>query len=559
MEEITMLKTIKKISTFFASFSFLFYLISMFLNRGYFEAIAYDSVFLYQAKQLFAILLLFAAGFCFLCSVMKRLPAEWIVLFAFPAGACLWVFASLVLLLFGISYTFALTSGVLAFCLAAACGTHIWRFRRSASNRRWNIAVPFFLLLFGLACLASSGFVYKFVSYDSYFYFTNYGHTLTIINNFRDIAGNNSYTLTNISQFLPLLNSYTSFWGLDQCFQIQAFLTGNTAVCFCYGLYQYCRHAETDGGLLPLKKVSARTGALLFSALFTLLLLSSTSFITAASWVLANMYCMVYIFMLFLTSFLVSHLQYDKNDSLILIAVWFAALTLLRKDGIIFAAFFLICFCAGELFFKKQLAFCFFPAVLTEAVWLFYVRVVLSAKVAQATFSSIANNKNIFFVCCIIIGSGLYLFFAHDVLKWLEQKIPALTEYIVLFAGMLVLLAASAVLKDLNTIIDNVDFVIRNMFRYPSSWGISGLFFGVLLALSFVSLLKFDYLHFVWSGYALLNLVSYCIVDSKRFWLNWDDSYNRVLLQIVPVFVFIMAVKILPLLQSGKQDRSSES
>lgn len=561
-----MLKTAKKISILFASFSFLFFLISMFLNKNYFEAIAYDSVFLYQSKQLCAILLLFAVGLCFLCGVTKRLPVEWIVLFAFPTGACLWVFASLLLLLSGIPYTFALTAGVLALCLAVAYGTHICRSRRSASascvpadtkKNKWDTATPFFLLLLSLACLASSGFIYKFVSYDSYFYFTNYGHTLTITNNFRDIAGNNSYTLTNISQFLPLLNSYTSFWGLDQCFQIQAFLAADTAVCFCYGLYQYCLVTEEKSCLLPLKNWSKRAKALVFSALFTLLLLSSTSFITVSSWVLANMYCMVYIFMLFLTSFLVSHLQYEKSDCLILISIWSAALTQLRKDGIIFAAFFLICFCTKELYSRKQLTVCFLPAVLSEAVWLFYVRVVLSARVAQATFSSIANNKNIFFVCCIIAGSGLYVWIAHDILKYLEQKIPALTEYIVLFAGMLMLLVLSAVLKDLNTIIDNVDFVIRNMFRYPSSWGISGFFFGILLVFSCITLLRLDYLHFVWSGYALLNLVSYCMVDSKWFWLNWDDSYNRVLLQIVPVFIFIMAVKILPLLRSGKQDHSS--
>ena len=124
---------------------------------------------------------------------------------------------------------------------------------------------------------------------------------------------------------------------------------------------------------------------------------------------------------------------------------------------------------------------------------------------------------------------------------------------------MSLLFAASFVLKDANTIIDNVDFVIRNIFRYPSSWGISGLIFGILIVLSIVNRLELDYFQFVWIGYAFLNLISYCIVDSKWFWLNWDDSYNRVLLQIVPVFVFVMAVKILPLLQSCTQDHSSES
>ncbi len=62
------------------------------------------------------------------------------------------------------------------------------------------------------------------------FYFVNYGHTLTILGNFRDIVGENSFTLTNISQFLPLVHSYMSFWGLDQAYQIQAFLTLNISL-----------------------------------------------------------------------------------------------------------------------------------------------------------------------------------------------------------------------------------------------------------------------------------------------------------------------------------------
>ena len=132
---------------------------------------------------------------------------------------------------------------------------------------------------------------------------------------------------------------------------------------------------------------------------------------------------------------------------------------------------------------------------------------------------------------------------------------------------MVLLFIASFFLKDANTIIDNVDFVIRNMFRYPSSWGISAFFFGIVLTLSLVKEFRLDYLHFLWSGYAFLNLISYCIVDSKWFWLNWDDSYNRVLLQIVPVFVFIMAIKLEPIIfaaqsllrLSDTQDHSSES
>ena len=50
-------------------------------------------------------------------------------------------------------------------------------------------ALPHLLLFLGFAFLVATGFTYSFVSYDSYFYFINYGNTLTIVRNFQDIVG----------------------------------------------------------------------------------------------------------------------------------------------------------------------------------------------------------------------------------------------------------------------------------------------------------------------------------------------------------------------------------
>lgn len=542
----------------FAGISFCLFIFSMFFNKTYFDTIAYDNIFLYEGKQLAAILLLFAIGFLFLYLIRHTLSMQWCILFSFPCGICLWCFVSFLELLIGIPYGMISTLLFLAGIL-----TILFFFHKRSSGFTQRIpfdkssALFIFSLFTGAALLISGGLVYSFVSYDSFFYFTNYGHTLAILGNFKDIAGNNSFTLTNISQFLPVLNAYTSFWGLDQCYQMQAMLTFTVAASFFYGLYCFVLKAQQAASPLLFSGLTQLQRAALYAGIFTLLLISSTSFLTVSAWVLANMYCMAYIFFLCLAAFLMSHLHIAQKEMPILIGICFSALTLLRKDGIIFAAFFFVAFCTIELLPKRKLAFLFLPAAITELLWLFYVRVVLDAKVAQATFSSIANNKNIFFVLCVIAGAYLYLFIGHPLLYKISARFRYLTEYAVLFAGMFLLFLLSFFLKDANTIIDNVDFVIRNMFRYPSSWGISALFFGILLALSLVARPGLDYLHFLWSGYAFLNLISYCIVDSKWFWLNWDDSYNRVLLQIVPVFVFLMAVKILPLFQSGKPDHNS--
>ena len=542
----------------FAGISFCIFIFSMFFNKTYFNTIAYDNIFLYEGKQFAAILLLFAIGFLFLYLTRHTLSMQWCILFSFPCGICLWCFVSFLELLIGIPYGMVSTLLFLAGILAI-----LFFFHKRCSGLTQRIpfdkssALFIFSLFTGAALLISGGLVYSFVSYDSFFYFTNYGHTLAILGNFKDIAGNNSFTLTNISQFLPILNAYTSFWGLDQCYQMQAMLTFTVAASFFYGLYCFVLKAQQAASPLLFSRLTQQQRAALYAGIFTLLLISSTSFLTVSAWVLANMYCMAYIFFLCLAAFLMSHLNIAQKEMPILIGICFSALTLLRKDGIIFAAFFFVAFCTIELLPKRKLAFLFLPAAVTELLWLFYVRVVLDAKVAQATFSSIANNKNIFFVLCVIAGAYLYLFVGHPLLAWIQRHFSVCLEYWILLTGMLLLFAFSFKIKNADIIIDNVDFVIRNMFRYPSSWGISGFIFGILLALSFIVKPKIDYLQFLWGGYAFLNLVSYCIVDNKLFWLNWDDSYNRILLQIVPVFVFLMAVKILPLFQSDKPDHNS--
>lgn len=552
----TMNKKAITISSLFALLCFVIFIAGIFINRTSFEALACDNIVSYQCRQTVSICLLFFIGMLFLLMVRERMCCNWMLLFAFPVGVCLWVFPSLLLLLLGIPYTFLNITLLLAVIMGTVFFFYVRRMHRpenpagesaadsvhaenpSRSRDSFRKSTPLLLFLLGAAFLASSGLIYVFVSYDSYFYFTNYGNTLTIVKNFQDIVGDNSFTLTNISQFLPLLNSYTSFWGLDQCFQMQAFLTIDVAACFFYGLYRYGQE-KTKGKVL------------FYSALMTAFLVTSTSFLVASAWILANMYCMAYMF--FAILLLEDCLLPAKREALILTALFFAALTLLRKDGIIFVCFLMVYFMLKSKWTAKELFFVFLPSVISELWWLFYVRVILKAAVEQAAFTSIANNANVAFVIAAITATCIYLFVLHP---FFERRLP-FSETWLIYGGMFLLLAALTV-HDWNQVVDNIDMTIRNMFLYPASWGISGILFGILLVMTFLYRPFWDEETFLWAGYVILNFISYCAVG-KKLWVNWDDSYNRIVLQIIPVFVFICGKKLFSLLQLYKQDHSSES
>lgn len=532
-------------SSVFAGLCGILFTVSMFINREYFERVARDSVFSCQIRQLLAVILLFGIGFLFLLCIRNTLSPTLTVLLAFPVGICLWVFPAFLLLLLRIPFTFSLTMALITVILLMTWW-YFHRFRKT-ETAKYTLssflahALPLLLFFLGIAFWVSSGLIYVFVSYDSYFYFTNYGNTLTIVKNFRDIVGENSFTLTNISQFLPLLNSYTSFWGLDQCFQMQAFLAANIGAAFFHGLFAY----DSDNGKNNRKK------AAFFAALMTFLLVSSTSFLVASSWILANMYCMAYLF--FAVILLEKSCQQAGRESGILSALFFTALTLLRKDGIIFVCFLLVYFALRSGWKRKTLCFVFLPSIVSELWWLFYVRVVLKATVEQAAFTSIANNANVAFVVAAITACCFYLFLLHP---FLEKKLP-FSETWLLYGGMVALLLLLTI-RDWNQVVDNIDMTIRNMFLYPAAWGISGIFFAVLLTITLLRRPFWDADTFLWAGYVLLNFISYCAVG-KNLWVNWDDSYSRIVLQIVPLFLFMSGKKLSDLLRSDTPDHSCGS
>lgn len=540
-------------SLLFLAVCAIIFAISLWINHDYFYKLAYDNLFCYQFKQLAALCIMWMIGVVFLLLIRTVLSDPMVILLSFPTGLCLWVFSSFFLLMSEIPYTVPAVAVILL-----AVYVVLFFLRRRASGRqlpgkafpgRENASsthglslflscnFPMLSVLLGAMLLCSTGIVYVFLSYDSYFYFINYGNALTVLKNFADIVGSNSFTLTNIGQFLPLVNSYAFFWGLDQSFQIQAFLTFNILVCFFYG------SLRLFGRNLSAKK------ALFFSALLTLFLASSTCFVILSSWVLANMYCMVY---LFLIVFLVElTCGQDTPEINILISMFLTALTLLRKDGIIFAAFLCVWIALRNIRSKKAQLVIFLPAAIVELWWLFYVRIVLNASVGQAVYSSVTNNKNIFLVIAAIVAACLYILLVHPFLQHLFQirlSFPQ-GETLLLYLGMIGLIGLLT-LRDWNFIADNVDMTIRNMLLFPSIWGISAVMYAALVVITMLHKHFWDKDTFLWLGYIILNFLSYSMVDSKWFWVNWDDSYMRVFLQIIPVIVFICAKKLSELLRT---------
>ncbi|HKM02194.1 MAG TPA: hypothetical protein VJ083_09105 [Sedimentibacter sp.] len=533
MEHIILIKKIKLFSLLFLILSCVIFALSCLYNKAFFHYLMDGSILWFQLRQALSILLLSATGYLLLRCIQKKIPEMWLYLFSFPVGACLWVFCSFVILLLGIPYKLPYTllfmaSILLLFYLIQK------RLKRAAICSEFHLSASFIFI--GLSLLVSTGFTYVFLAADSFYYFTNYGYSLTLIGNYAGFAGENSYNLNSIGQFLPLLCSYTSFWGIDQIYQIQAFLGLNLTICFAWAIYEI------------LEPKTSKKSAVLYSLTFTGILLTSASYLIVSGWILANMYCMVF---LFFVMFL-GYWKNDKNefDTQFLISIYLVALTLLRKDGIIFACFMLICIAGQNTYKIKNLIFMLLPSIIMELWWLGYVRLVLDAKSSMgAVLNSVANKSNVIMILMIITAALCYILFIKKyIIENLIIKRLRIKEYSFLLLGLIFLTILVGILKP-KAIIDNLDVLISNVFQYPSSWGISGFCFLILLC--FILLEKSEittYYHFVWIGYFLLNFSSYNM--AKNSWINWDDSFNRIILQVVPLFLFACALSIGKMLSS---------
>lgn len=505
----------------------LIFIMSTVYNHSIFYSLLNQSVVWYQLKQVLALLGLFWLGKLVVVVSTDYIDIKWKYLLALPTGICIWSLLSFLFLMLEIPYTICIMFvSVMAIVLVG--GTFLKRREKISClwHRKYDV------ITLGCFMLASTGFVFIFLSYDSYYYFINYGKTLTIVDGFAEIAGDNSFTLTNIGQFLPLLNSYTAFWGIDQSYFIQAALLANLILIFAYGFYCLI------GG------EGKRNDARRLSILFSVLLSTSMSFIIIGGWVLANMYCMVYITILIILPEVIK----DKREIIFVNILYFAALALLRKDGLVFVAFLVVCFSAGRRFTKKELTAMVLPGIVLQFWWILYVRLVIEADVIQAVGTSITNNTNIFFLVAVVILMLGFVWGCQPIYELLIEKRAKWNIFEFLLSGILIFLFVIFCINPVKTV-DFVDVVIKNMFRFPSSWGWTAYFFIGLFMVSLCAGLRIQYLDFVWIGYSIFNFISYAIAKGGG-WVNWDDSYNRVLMQIIPIMVMAIGIRIVQLLRN---------
>lgn len=560
--------------------------ISMFMNRGYFHHLAYGSVVWYQTKQALALLALFMVGYLFLKVIQHHLSEVWICLLAFPTAVCLWCFCSEFLLLADFTYRF------LRVCFLIGAGTlACYLFRRArhipiqpvafstennasadgaisagsalTSARTQVLTLSRILaIVFGICCLVSTGWTYVIFNYDSYFYFSDYGKGLTLLMSYKDIVSENSFVLTNIGQFLPLVSSYMTYFGLDSGAPVLGFFIINLYAAFGTAVFEQTR-----------SRFGAKR-AVCYAGFSTLLLATCSIFFLYTHWVLSNTYIMFYLFFLFYLG--KEHWKVPSVDRALLICLYALAVTMLRKDGLVVICLVFVCYSVRKLYPSWILALLFLPSAVYQFFYIYWLRHVIYARTTLAFGTSLLSDNFMKLLLLGVTATFLYLLLLHLLAERILKKYLAHGLTLFLVAAFCWFLS-----KNLSVSIDFIDAWLRNLSGFGFGFSILQILLLITLVLivnhmpgmgtsnAFIgsgdsgvpvkikpSKMRYEYAWFFIVGNILITMIIYRHKGNLE--VGIDNSGLRSLYQIIPVFYYAAMTTIAPLFAKplAKGDRS---
>lgn len=551
----------------FCALSMLLFLVSMLANHSYYHKLALGSVVWYQTRQVLALLLLFFIGYVFLKTIQHHLKELWICLLAFPTAICLWCFCSEFLLLADFTYRFwrvcfLMGAGILA-CYGfrrlrhiplhpvplPANQTHarstIPSCGRVSAHDRIAVYGRTIAIVAGICCLVSTGWTYVLFNYDSYFYFSDYGKALTLLMSYKDIVSDNSFVLTNIGQFLPLVSSYMTYWGLDSGAPVLGFFIVNLYAAFGVAVYE---------------QVHARLGtkrAACFAGLSLLLLASCSAFFMYTHWVLSNTYILFYLFLLFYLG--KDHWNAPSVDRALLIGLYALAVTMLRKDGLIIVCFIFICYRVRKLYSSWILALLFLPSAAYQLFYIYWLRHIIYARTSLAFGTSLLSDNFMKLVLLGVVGTFLYLFVLHLLAERMMKRYLPHAMTLFLIAALCYFMS-----ENLTRSVDFVDAWLRNF----SGFGFGFCMLQILLLITLVLLMpylpavnaagtfkskkeqkpfRYGYTWFFVIGNVLVTFIIYRQKGNME--VGIDNSGLRSLYQILPVFYYAAMTTITPLFE----------
>ncbi len=497
-------------------------------------------------RQVLAIMLLFLTGIAFLYGCSETMEKRWLYLLAYPMGLAIWCVTGFLLLTVGIPFRWytqlpAMVLVVLANAIFPRL-RHRIGLRKDVFGRKGTTLLAALAVMLVAACVATGGISSFSVSNDTMYYYMYYPEILV-----QNGAYLSSYDvfLSDVGPMAALIGTIPAMLGFDQFYGIQQVFHLNFILIFALLVYERAR-----------TKLQHKTAVGLTVAV-TLLLATTTPYVVLSKWILANVYVMSYCFILFGLAYKMDterkEGEQSPRDYLAVIMILSAMISMLRMEGGMLMCFMIVCISTLG-FSNKELNIRFLlPAAMMPC--LYYIRYFLFLKVSPV-YSFLTWQKAAVAVGAIVLLGHYIGAVRGKRLLRLQQK-----------TGWLILLGLLAVNAGLCAMAPSAYMVVLKAFWqniiYQEGWGYSiYLLVACMIAVCMVKSHRKpgDSIHYetlVLLGYVLFTLaVSFARGGGLRRGIG--DSGNRVMLQVIPFLIYVLACKAIDLIESTEEHRMEQ-
>lgn len=461
--------------------------------------------------QLLIIILLFLTGYLF-NRIIGMEDNIFAVLLSFPTGLSIYVLSAYLILLIGIPLKPVFLCAVV---IAEMLAIFFYRKRKIRNviikNTRITLAVCVSVIV--LAAIAVSGILSISISNDSMYYFSLYPKALV---HFGKLRREFNVFLTDVGQGAAIIGTLPYMFGFNENFGIQHFFNFSFLLLFAYASYERIITSKYN-----------KKEAIFITLVIMAFMISSMPYYVVAKWVMANVYFMEYMFICAYTAY-----RFPEKKYLLLNSVLIMTLSTLRMEGGIFVLLLILCISTLKYSGKDIIKAFLLPMFIMQLAY--DIRIFLLMNI-DAPYTFLTKGKAAIQLIGIL-ALGIYIIFVRDKIKFVKL----FDKYIIIVS--LLMLNLLILLKDAPLYLGNLDAFYKNLFG-QSGWGFFPAVIIAMLVLTYRKGLRIDYFELLFVGFILITLVV-CWARGDVLRENLSDSGNRVLLQVVPLAVYVVVLRL---------------
>lgn len=480
-------------------------------NRAYgaFEKLVNEITKGYQIKQIIMIVIIFIIGWLFLKLWTKGLGEILEFTLAFPTGIMIWCLSSHGVLMVGIPYnriTMFLTIGAIILVSFFVRRAYI-------SQIHMTDIIYNSLYVIGFAGVSTSGVLFTMMSSDSYHFVMQFGEMIAKIGRYDAETFAELLLWTGLSP--ALMSSLAVFGGFETIYGIHHFLMISFIGTWAYSLYE------------NILKISSKKKAIGFAILMSLIILVTQAVAYMLGWLISSAYYMIYIyFLVYLIEKKYVQKEQIRVGSLYILLILMLVLT--RGEAALLSCLVILCISRLEITNKELIFFFALPNAAMQI--LYYLKLVVGLRIYDSdllnpmTMIMISTALVITLVYCVAIRGKIFL--------WLQKYL-----YESMFCGLIIVVGIFTMCLP-ERMLGNYEVIVHNLGN--ELWSYLPWIIFIALIINIHIGFKLNFLHMVWLGSILFNLLIYGIrfIGVRK---GIGDSCNRAFIGLVPI-IFLAVV-----------------